>query len=821
MNLKTRIVQKMPILLSNENQKGIDNDILNTNEESYKMFPFELSAFQKFSICGLTKGHHSLSCVPTGSGKTVPALFAIDYFTRQSKKVIYTSPIKALSNQKFYEFSQKFPNISFGIMTGDIKVNMNASVLIMTAEILQYKLLKKSEKTVKDNFDLDLNDVGCIIHDEIHMINDENRGHVWENILTLTPPHIQMVLLSATLDGPEHFAEWLESLNPEKKVYLATSHKRSVPLVHYGYCIAPKHLMKNIKKNKELTEKVEETQDCFIEIQNENGFLQDHYHKLEKIKDLQLQHNVRISKKFLLDSLLKNMVEKEMFPAVCFVLSKQQIHQLATEVDTELLPFDSKIPYTIDKECTAILRQKFSNYKEFTELPEFDFLMKLLRRGIAIHHSSMIPIFRELVEILFERGYIKLLFATETFSVGLNMPIRTTIFTGIHKFDGVSQRMFLSHEFTQASGRAGRRGMDEKGYVVHLFNLYRPFDLSAFRIMMKGDPQKLSSKFKFSWDLILKSKSDENEANKNDVFFKNLMLSKEINDEIKKQEIKIENEKLLYFQTKQIPLKTPKDVMMEYENLSNKKSKKKFHKLNLLTEEYPSILEDLKKEQNLQTKFNYIHNLEETLDEYKNFIKKKITKTIILLKNNGFMNNDNELLPFGNYAMNIKEVPCLVIAKIIPELAKFDCDSIILFLSCFTNIRVMEEFETRFSHCHFLEQELHKLLKTTLDLAEYFSIYESNHDIESGENYEMQFNLLEIMTDWIEANDELKCIQVLQKYQHIPSGDFVKAILKICNLVLQLEEIAEQMNNICFLKELKKIPDRIMKFIATNQSLYV
>jgi superfamily II RNA helicase len=182
--------------------------------EYFEKYSFPLSSFQKFAIEAIVEGHHSLSCVPTGSGKTMPAIFAIDFFTSKRKKVIYTSPIKALSNQKYYEFTQKFPGISIGLLTGDIKINPEADVLIMTAEILQNTLYRKKQN--KDNelpvgingstnsllmFDMDFeNELGCVVQDEIHMINDAERGHVWESIILLLPKHIQMVMLSATLD---------------------------------------------------------------------------------------------------------------------------------------------------------------------------------------------------------------------------------------------------------------------------------------------------------------------------------------------------------------------------------------------------------------------------------------------------------------------------------------------------------------------------------------------------------------------------------------------------------------------------------------------
>ena len=177
-------------------------------------FGFELSNFQKISIKTINEGNHVLVTAHTGSGKTLPAEYAIKYFNSMGKKVIYTAPIKALSNQKYYEFSQKFPNISFGILTGDVKFNPEADVLIMTTEILRNTLyLKRLNDTKNLDFEMDIEtELGCVVFDEVHYINDADRGKVWEETIMLLPSHIQMVMLSATIDKPERFAMWVENV---------------------------------------------------------------------------------------------------------------------------------------------------------------------------------------------------------------------------------------------------------------------------------------------------------------------------------------------------------------------------------------------------------------------------------------------------------------------------------------------------------------------------------------------------------------------------------------------------------------------------------
>jgi len=185
-------------------------------QSHYDKYSYTLHDFQKWAIESIVTGNHVLITAPTGSGKTMPGDFALDYFASIGKKTIYCSPIKALSNQKFYDFTHKYPNISIGLITGDIKTNPDATGLIMTTEILLNKLYQIKSKnavpTSSISFEMDIeNELGCVVFDEIHYINDPDRGHVWENCIMLLPKHVQMIGLSATLDNPEKFASWLEN----------------------------------------------------------------------------------------------------------------------------------------------------------------------------------------------------------------------------------------------------------------------------------------------------------------------------------------------------------------------------------------------------------------------------------------------------------------------------------------------------------------------------------------------------------------------------------------------------------------------------------
>lgn len=226
-------------------------------DSNFELYPYSLSDFQKYAIEAIVEKQHVLVTAHTGSGKTLPAEFAIQHFAKQGKKVIYTSPIKALSNQKYYEFTKKFPEISFGLFTGDIKTNPDADVLIMTTEILMNYLFTSTTNADDPDtlnalqFQIDVqNDLGCVVFDEVHYINDADRGQTWEKTILMLPRHIQMVMLSATIDNPQGFAKWCEKDDAEpdaKCVYLASTNHRVVPLSHYGFLTTTEAVYKTIR----------------------------------------------------------------------------------------------------------------------------------------------------------------------------------------------------------------------------------------------------------------------------------------------------------------------------------------------------------------------------------------------------------------------------------------------------------------------------------------------------------------------------------------------------------------------------------------------
>lgn len=821
-----------------------------SNEEEYKKYyedySYELHDFQKWSIQAIVTGNHVLVCCPTGSGKTLPGEFAINYFHSKGKKVIYTTPIKALSNEKFYAFSHKYPHISVGLITGDQRFNPDADVLIMTTEILLNKLyqIKSSSPapTSSVSFEMDIeNELGCVVFDEIHMINEEHRGHIWEQSIMLLPSHIQMIGLSATLDDPEKFALWLETKGDiskpvEKEVYLTRKQIRAVPLIHYSFITVTNAVNKHIK-DKATQEEIKRNIDKPFVIQDEKNVFNDvNYQNMTGILKLFEKNDIRVKRQHVLNKVTEYLVEKEMLPALCYVFSRKQLEKCAEELTTNLLEFDSKIPYTVDRECEQIIR-KLPNYEEYLQLPEYINTIKLLRKGVGIHHAGLIPVLREMTELLFAKGFIKILFCTETMSVGINLPVKTTIFTDVNKFNGEINRMLYSHEYIQASGRAGRLGLDKVGHVIHLNNLFRNVDSVNYKMMMNGKPQTLTSKFKISYNLLLNllDIGDNNLIQ----FASKSMITKDLDNqmgELYTKMTKLQTE-LDNMNNCLKTLRTPREIIDEFIELNknikfavNKKRKEMERKLQTIKENYKFIQHDQASYFKISEKEQEIHSLQRQYDKLNSYFKSGVGSVLQLLNEEGFIEGDNsdekslKLTLHGKIASQIREIHCLVFAKLYDDkkLELLSCKQLIALFSCFTNIRVTDDFKDNVPKSN--DASVNKIVNEVENLYNSYYDKEVARNINTGFDYEIHYDLLNYVEKWCDCENVEDCKFILQELgaeKEIFLGEFVKALLKINNISAELEKIAEMTSNIAFLSKLKDIPNMTLKYVVTNQSLYV
>lgn len=444
-------------------------------------YPFELDTFQKQAILKLEDHNHVFVAAHTSAGKTVVAEYAIALSKKHMTKTIYTSPIKALSNQKYRDFKQTFGDV--GLITGDIQIDSTANCLIMTTEILRSMLYCGSDVT---------RDLEYVIFDEVHYITDADRGHVWEEVLILLPDHVCIVMLSATVPNTLEFANWVGKTK-QKKVYVISTPKRPVPLQHYLYT-------GNGGKSRD---------DIFLVVDENGKFLADGYEKAKatktaRQKDFQKNFGSRTcylnpkQEQTMWVGLIDHLKRNNRLPVVAFTLSRNRCDSNAEALRSCDLT-NAREKFKIHSFFQLCLQKLKS---EDRELPQVKTIQDCLDRGIGIHHSGILPILKEIVEMCFQCGLVKLLFATETFAMGVNMPARTVIFDSTSKFDGKSSRTLEPAEYTQMAGRAGRRGLDTTGTVIILCKTNIP-DAELLKRMILGKPMRLESKFRLTYAMIL------------------------------------------------------------------------------------------------------------------------------------------------------------------------------------------------------------------------------------------------------------------------------------------------------------------------------
>jgi superfamily II RNA helicase len=474
-------------------------------------FTFPLDPFQQYAVSALHQEHNVLVCAKTGSGKTLVGEYQIYHSLAKGKRVFYTTPIKSLSNQKFYDLKKQFPDHSVGILTGDLKFNPMADILVMTTEILRNLLYKKGTRTESLGLtaSLSLDNLDAVIFDECHYINDPDRGKVWEETMILLPADARLVLLSATLGRPELFAAWLGALK-KVPVHLLQTTYRIVPLTH---CLltADDKFSPFLDSKEHFYEKT--YRDWLLAYERSHD---DHRRFQEKVRAANASGgagagasaSVAISgktrpKSFVhqLNHAIGLLQARASLPALFFVLSRKQCEEYAAKVEHTLLD-------TSDQAAVRhIINFHLHPYMSILEgLPQYHAIRDLLQKGVAFHHSGLLPLLKEIVELLFSKGYVKVLFATETFAVGLNMPTKTAVFVGMKKYDDLvgGMRLLRNDEYIQMAGRAGRRGKDTEGLVLYLPDR-EPIALSEMTQILHGAKRPVQSKMDFHYDFLLKT----------------------------------------------------------------------------------------------------------------------------------------------------------------------------------------------------------------------------------------------------------------------------------------------------------------------------
>jgi superfamily II RNA helicase len=589
-------------------------------------FPYKCDDFQIKSAKAIIEGKNTLSLGHTGSGKTSIGIIGVANALKQNKKAIFTTPIKCLSNQKYGDFQKDFPNNSVGILTGDIKINPDADVIVATQEIIANMLFQN-----KEFFD----DVGVIVIDETHYINSD-RGGVYEQTISMMPVHVTFVLLSATISKPEILKNWMEKTRGIECVLSSTDY-RPIPLQQNVYVDG---LLKNIIKDGDFNDSLYKT-------------LFNNWKGQDK----------KISQSTRLKNFVGMLEEKDLFPALFFVFSRKNCEKFADMFERSLIT---------GKEQTECLKLYDFYIKKMLgedgmQISQYWRIRKFLSKGVCIHHSGLVPVIKEIIEILFEKKYIKLMFVTETFSVGINMPTRTVVFTELEKFDGKEKRVLLPSEYIQMAGRAGRRGKDTVGHVIYFQITHKPMILlSEFAEMVSGKHANIKSKFEINPNFILKCIDNDinikEELGKTMLFNEISSQKKGITYEIEELDKKIES----------ITIENENKII-ELKKLENKKlicKPKQKQQINVQINEAKKVVDqkDIEQFENRSKLIQDLKKLNCDLIHNDEYIDNTINNIKDVLIDTGYMQNSGTITIQGRSAASFQEVESFLAVEYIHSL---------------------------------------------------------------------------------------------------------------------------------------------------------
>src|SRR5512133_166539 len=415
---------------------------------------YELDFFQEEAVKAIDRGESLIVAAPTGCGKTLIAEYAVDVSLEKKKRVIYTAPIKALSNQKYRDFRKRFGDEIVGIQTGDVTINPDGTLLIMTTEIFRNLILENSSR---------LADIYYVVFDEIHYLDDPERGTVWEESIILAPREIRFMCLSATVPNIHELADWMGSVRGTEITVIEETH-RPIPLKHAFY--SPKFGIMNLR------------------------YIAKKYRQNEKERKRFLRRKPSSRR------IVQYVLEQGQVPILYFCFNRRSCEFNAEQHSALNLLHDDE---------RAQVKQMVDEFVGLYSLQGYDrleYLRNLWESGCAFHHAGILPAAKEIVERLFAAGLIKLLFCTETFALGVNMPASAVIFDELEKFDGVEFNYLMTREYNQMAGRAGRRGMDAVGFVYSQI-IPEATDVRQLDRLLNGQNEKISSRFYASYSTIL------------------------------------------------------------------------------------------------------------------------------------------------------------------------------------------------------------------------------------------------------------------------------------------------------------------------------
>ena len=742
-------------------------------------YKFPLDPFQQHAMKAICEEENVLVTAKTGSGKTLVGEVQIAYSLRKGMRVFYTTPIKSLSNQKFNDLKAQFGEQKVGIMTGDIKFSPDADIVIMTTEILRNLLFKQgsSTKDIGPTASLTIDGLDAVIFDECHYINDKDRGHIWEEIMILLPPEVKMVMLSATLDHPEYFAEWLGELK-QRPINLISTEYRIVPLTHTLWYNEEFHTLmdaKNIYYGRSYKDW----------ISWRLGQEKAHDKFQQKVRDARaagkegpIEGKTRPTS-FLhqMNALIVTLEKKQLLPALFFVLSRKDCEKYAQKVESTLITSSEKA------EVIHIWNYQLRRHRsELEKLAQYHHVRSLVERGIAFHHSGLVPMLKEIIEILFSKGFIKVLFATETFAVGINMPTKTAVFVGVKKFDEEvnDMRILTTAEYLQMAGRAGRRGLDSMGTVIYLPDR-NPLEPHEMQAMMCGSKSPVTSRMEFDYDFILKTIQSGN-TSWMDILEKSYWRRQrqELIDNYESTNARLQArmEQLQITAYELGILKQKEDMDYQLTVLTNAKRRKVENDLAIWHTQYSS-----NKWINALRDFNEAKDIQRNLDSNSNTLKSlhdtssAVERKVRVLKNLAFLRPDGTPTTLGTLATELNECDSLLISQfyLMPESRELTAQELLTVLAGCILDGKKEEISIEDIK---IPRKVKECFYTLSDIWDKLC-YNEEEEGSTVSKWKMGTTWIGPMWDWMEG---LSTGEICAKYD-IYEGNLTRSVMKLYNML--------------------------------------
>lgn len=768
-------------------------------------FSYEPDKWQNKAFNAIEKQNEDIiiNC-PTASGKTTAIIYAIVHCVKKlNKKVLVGMPIKSLSNEKYNEFKKIFEeyNIQVGIMTGDNKINENADILLITTEILKNRLYQQHESIAE---------IGCVIFDEIHYMNDEERGKNWELSIIGLDSTVQLIMLSGTIGNLEQFGRWISTIR-NKKVALIKETERIIPLHHHIYVNGKMY-------NYMIREKYDS-----ISFTNAKNAYTDLTKEREKKR---IKHDVNNDIK----GLVKYLKNNDMLQAIVFSFSRKECEKYAEIIGSTNINYlndeeQIEVSYLFKKHIESVKTEDGKN--KYENIEQIYRVKKLLMCGVCFHHSTMLQNLRELVEIMMKKKLIKILFATETLCIGVNVPSKTTVFTSVIKPTNNTRRLITSTEYRQMAGRAGRRGLDIKGDVIYL-PLYDFVQEENLKGIVMGTNENIVSHLKFDYKTVLQM--IKNEMNGIEIYKKSLMNfellveKKEYYEEM--NNISHSNSELISDLEKQEISEDIQYIIQRYIDYEINKA----HKIYTSDEkkiisDFTKIKKDYNDCYNLKRKItNGLKKYEITKHKYEKsdkYIETIYNQCLNVLHTLNYIDENNKLLEKGVICSYISECDEIVLTEMITN-DYFDSMSnneIVGFLSIFTDPIKKDEPYGLYEFDGTLE--IHNKIKK---LDEFVQLYKN---IESKTMNSINCKDFLICTDYIDItmqweNQSTIHDLIAQLNDEVDIESFCKNMNKIGNILLIMKSICEtQKFKISLIPRLEEMHKNIIRDIMHVNSLYI